>query len=191
MMTRDEQVDAAMALLAPPADRRDECRREIELMLDYVERHSKDAAAFKVFGSKKARGDLRRYAMHLRAARDIISELDPAIRPWFLFFLGELDQEIKTADQWASEESSKRDAIRVKAALEPTELMLRRWGHKATRTRGGRWERLIKIAANTHHDVYNHMRAFRRNPRFARARLVNKDGLAVGVGRVPRDRKVY
>lgn len=187
-MTRAQQIAAALKVLDPPAARRDECRREIELVLDLVTKRASDIRAFKVFGSKKSRGDLRRYAQHLRAAQRIIRRLDPAIRPWFSYFLGALGQEIKTAEQWASDPSPKRDAVLVKAALEPTERMLRRWGHKVTLGRTGKWARLIKIAANTHNDVLRHMSTYWKNP-VDSARLVDEDGVTVGVGRVWRGRR--
>jgi hypothetical protein len=83
MSARDERVDRALRLLAPPPRKRAECRRDIKFMLDYIDRHVKAASAHKWFGSKVGKASLRRFAATLRQLRDAHDALPSAIKPWF------------------------------------------------------------------------------------------------------------
>jgi hypothetical protein len=74
-VTRDEQVEAALALLAPAAAKREQCRRNVDLMLDFIDRGCKTVPALKMFGSKEGKAKVRRYAnalCELQAAYDAL-----------------------------------------------------------------------------------------------------------------------
>jgi hypothetical protein len=80
--TREQQIEEAL-VFSPPHHDRDECRHEIELMLDQVERRTTTATAHKVFGSEKGKASLERFGKALRDVRAAYDALDPTIRPWF------------------------------------------------------------------------------------------------------------
>jgi hypothetical protein len=168
-MTRAEQVRKALKLLAPPADRRDECQRDIEFALERVE--GKAVTAFRILGSRLGRAGLRRYANALRRARAAFQSLDPAIRPWFsLWEIGHvagkpthIDREIAKAEEFLGQPSPSPRANRHKAAVAASSDLLKWWAREPTATRGGEWARLAGILAdNQKVDLLDHMRAYKR-----------------------------
>jgi hypothetical protein len=168
-VTPAEQVRKALELLAPSPDRRDECRRDIEHALDRV--NGLAATAFKIFGSKQGKAELRRYANALRRVRAAFQNLDPAIRYWFS--LSEIahvagvpthiDQEIAKAETFLERPSLSR-ARQHKAAVAAAHDLLGWWGHKIATTRSGEWARLAGILAGDQAvDLFDLLRAHRRS----------------------------
>jgi hypothetical protein len=82
-MRRAEQIAAALALLAPPPSECEECRHDIEQMLDWVDSRSRAARADKTFTSKRGKASLRRYVKALRQLKAAYDALGPSIKPWF------------------------------------------------------------------------------------------------------------
>ncbi len=118
---------------------------------------------------------MKRYYAALRRLRDAYHSLDPAIRPWFS--LAEtayvsrkptvIDREIALAEAFLAQpsRSPRRDASRNKVAVEVANHLLDWWGHKASVTRGGKWEKLAKtLTGDPTTDLFDHLREFKRRP---------------------------
>jgi hypothetical protein len=173
-MTHEEQISESLKLLAPPRGRRNECRRDIERALNYVESTSQAVHTHKVFGSKKGKADLRHYIKALRDVKTAYGRLHSAIKPWFslsemAYIVGQptvIDREISKAELFLARPSPppQPDAIRAKAAVPIAHSMLGWWGHKVSVTRGGKWEKLAKVLAGGQTAVFEHMRTFKQNP---------------------------
>ena len=174
-MTRDQQIRKALEWLAPPPRQRAECQHDIGLALDRVEHGAAAARSFRVAGSKKGKAGLRRYCAALRRLRAAYNALDPAIRPWFslaeiAYIVGKptvIDREIGRAEAFLDRPSPppRRDASRNKAAVAAAHDLLDWWGHKASVTRGGKWEKLAKIlTGDLTIDLFDHLREFKRRP---------------------------
>jgi hypothetical protein len=168
-MTRDEQITAALAELAPPPARRDQCRRSIAVVLEWVDTQCKAVSVNKFFVSKRGKAQIRRYrnaSMEVQAAYDAF---DPSIVRWFS--LAEvasikgiptvIDREIEKADHLIKPSPSpKRDAVRPKTAVRAAYSLLVKWGHEPAVTRGGKWEKLARILAGGPIYVFEHMRTY-------------------------------
>jgi hypothetical protein len=174
-VTRGQQIRKALVLLAPPPNDRAECRHDVGLTLDRVERRAAGARSFRVASSKEGKASLRRYCAALRRLRNAYNSLDPAIRPWFslaetAYFTGKatvIDREIARAEAFLSRPSPppRREASRNKAAVAAAYDLLKWWGHKAVVTRGGKWAQLAQILAGDQAvDVFDHLREFKRSP---------------------------
>jgi hypothetical protein len=174
-VTRAEQIRKALELLAPPPRERAECKHDIGVALDRVERRAATARSFRVAGSKKGKAGLRRYLAALRRLRTAYYSIDPAIRPWFslvetAYIAGKLpiiDREIAKAEAFLNRPSPppRRDASRNKAAVAAANDLLTWWGHKAAATRGRKWDQLAKIlAGDLAVDLFDHLREFKRSP---------------------------
>jgi hypothetical protein len=169
-MSRDEQIDAALAVLQPPPHEREEWRRQIEHTLDRIDWWCKTAAGFKAPHSKLGKAALWRYVKALRELQKAHDALPPPLRPWFS--LAEMahiagtptviDRELAMAESLLAKESAppKRDAVLGKAAAVAAEKLLLRRGRKPSLTRGGEWERLGK-ALSGGAPVFEHMRVLR------------------------------
>ena len=175
VMTRDQQIRKALALLAPPSRHRAECLRDIELALDRMERGTAAARSFRVAGSKKGKAGLKRYCAALRRLRHAHYALDPALRPWFslaetAYVAGKptvIDREIAIAEAFLAQPSRppRRDASRNKAAVAAAYDLLDWWGHKTVVTRSGKWAQLAKVLAGDQAvDLFDHLREFKRRP---------------------------
>jgi len=170
-MTRDQQIQKALELLAPPAAERQECRHEICLALDMVEHSTAVARSFRAGRSKK-KGGLLRYHAALRRLLIAFNSLDPALKPWFNLAPGfttrtAIEKEIDKAESILAQPSAppRRDGGRNKAAAAAAYNLLTWRGHTATVTRGGRWEKLAKILAGGRAvDLFDHLRKFNQNP---------------------------
>jgi hypothetical protein len=174
-VTRDQQIRKAVALLAPPPHERAECRHDIGLTLDWVERRAATARSFRVAGSKKGKAGLRRYFAALQRLRTAYSNLDPAIRPWFSLAESAhvteqptvLDREIAKAEAFLDRPSPppRREASRNKAAVAAACDLLKWWGHKIAVTRNGKWAQLSKILVGDQAiDLFDHLRAYKSSP---------------------------
>jgi hypothetical protein len=187
-MTRDEQIDAALALLEPPPHEREAWRHEIESMLDSIDWWCKMAAGIKAPATKPGKAALQAYVNALRQLQKAYDALPPQLRPWFslaevAYVAGTptvIDRELAKAEPFLAKESAppKRDALLGKAATAAAHrLLLLRRGREPRLTRGGEWERLGK-ALSGGAPVFEHMRAFKR---MRVARLKNKTGTALPV----------
>jgi hypothetical protein len=174
-VTRDQQIRKALELLAPPRNDRAECRHDVGLMLDRVERRAAAARSFRAASSKEGKASLRRYYAALRRLRDAYKTLDPAIRPWFslseaAYVTGKatvIDREIARAETFLDRPSPppRREASRNKAAVAAAYDLLEWWRHNATLTRGGKWAQLAQtLAGDRAVDMFDHLREFRRSP---------------------------
>lgn len=174
-MTRDQQIRKALELLAPPPNDRAECRHDVGLALDRVERRAAAARSFRVASSKEGKASLRRYCAALRRLRNAYNSLDPAIRPWFslaetAYVTGKatvIDREIARAETFLGRPSTppRREASRNKAAVAAAYDLLEWWVHKAVATRGGKWAQLAQILAGDRAvDLFDHLREFKRSP---------------------------
>jgi len=175
VVTRDQRIRRALEALRPPPRQRAECKHDIELALDMVEQRAAAARSFRVAGSKKGKAGLKRYCAALRRLRNAYHSLDPAIRPWFslaerAYVSGKpsvIDREITIAEAFLAQPSPspRRDASRNKVAVEVARHLLDWWGHKASVTRGGKWEKLAKIlTGDLTIDLFDHLREFKRRP---------------------------
>lgn len=166
-MTKDQQIERALKLLAPPAAQREECRHEIRLALDRVENFTALARASRASRSK--RGGVPRYNAALRRLLSAFDSLDPAMK---LFSLGhptrtKIEAEIARTNEFLNQPPAppRRDGSRGKAAAAAAYDLLTWRGYNATVTRGGRWEKLAKIlAGNLSVDLFEHLRKFKQSP---------------------------
>jgi hypothetical protein len=174
-VTSDQQIRKALELLAPPPNDRAECRHDVGLALDRVERRAAAARSFRVASSKEGKASLRRYCAALRRLRNAYNSLDPAIRPWFslaetAYVTGKatvIDREIARAETFLGRPSTppRREASRNKAAVAAAYDLLEWWVHKAVATRGGKWAQLAQILAGDRAvDLFDHLREFKRSP---------------------------
>jgi hypothetical protein len=171
-VTKDQQIQRALKLLAPPAAQREECLHEIHLALGRVENLTLLARSSRASRSKTKGGLLRYHAALRRLLRDFDS-LDPAIKPWFSIAhpgyttRKAIEAEIAKTKAFLDQPSAppRRDSSRNKAAAAAAYDLLTWRGHNATVTRGGTWETLAKIlAANLTVDLFEHLRKFKQSP---------------------------
>jgi hypothetical protein len=182
-MSRDQQIRIALQLLAPPAAEREECRHEICLALDRVERVTAFARSARAGRSKK-RGELLRYHAALRRLLIAFDTLDSALKPWFNLpprstTRNAIEAEIAKAESILAQPSAppRRDGGRNKAAAAAAYDLLTWRGHAATVTRGGRWEKLAKIlAGDLTVDLFDHLRKFKQNPALSIEKVRLGDG---------------
>jgi hypothetical protein len=170
-VTKDQQIQKALKLLAPPAAEREVCLHEIDLALGRVENFTAFARSSRASRSKK--GGLLPYHRALRQLLRAIDSLDPAIKPWFsLAHSGttttRIKAEIATTEAFLKQPPAppRRDGSRNKAAVAAAYDLLVWRGHKATVTRGGTWEELAQIlAGDLIVDLFEHLRKFKQSPR--------------------------
>ena len=170
-MTKDQQIQKALKLLAPPAAEREVCLHEIRLALGRVENFTAFARASRASRSKK--GGLLPYHAALRRLLRAFDSLDPAIKPWFsLAHSGttttRIKAEIATTEAFLKQPPvpPRRDGSRNKAAVAAAYDLLAWRGHNATVTRGGAWEELARIlAGDLNIDLFEHLRKFKQSPR--------------------------
>jgi hypothetical protein len=186
-MRRAEQIAAALALLAPPPSECEECRHDIEQMLDWVDSRSRAARADKTFTSKRGKASLRRYVKALRQLKAAYDALGPSIKPWFslaetAYVVGKptvIDRELAKAEPLLAKSAPpKPNAVRAKPAVDTAANLLRWWGHKVSVTRNGKWERLAQAFAGDGVFVFEHMRAFKHDPVII-DKLKGKTGTAI------------
>jgi hypothetical protein len=167
-VTREEQITAALELLAPQPPDRDECLHDVGVALDRVEFGAAAARSFKVAGSKEGRGKLQSYLAALRRVKIAYGALDPVIRPWFSLPQADIDREIVIAADFLarpSRRSGGSDASRNKAAVRVARDLLGLWNHKVPCTRGGEWAQLSAILAGDQDlDLFDHMCALNHSP---------------------------
>jgi hypothetical protein len=163
--------------------------RHIKVVLSMAESMSRTATTHKVFGSKKGKAQLQRYydaLLLLQSARDddgsvscevqaAYSALHPAIRPWFslaktahiagtetVITKNVINREIKKAKRLLKPSPSPRrgDGLKRKAAVAAAHYLLVHFGHKASTTRGGKWERSAAIILGKKGGLQRHVREF-------------------------------
>lgn len=159
----------ALKLLKPPPDRRRECERDIAAALRMLKGQQEAASAGKVFGSKKGRASIKRYAAALRQLQPAYDSLDPTIKRWFSLVGTEaaVERELTKVEQLLPPSGTpKPDAVKAKLAVAMAYNLMSWWGHKPALTRDGDWEKLSKVlAGGSDVAVFEHMRTFKRNPR--------------------------
>jgi hypothetical protein len=168
-VTKDQQIQQALKLLAPPAAEREVCVHEIRRALGRVENFTAVAHASRVSRSKK--GGVVPYNRALRQLLKAIKSLDPAIKPWFRLALSDstvssIKAEIATTEEFLKQlpASPRRDGSRNKAAVRAAYDLLAWRGHNATLSRGGPWEELAQILADDLSvDLFEHMRKFKQS----------------------------
>lgn len=187
-MTRDQQIRKALEVLAPPSQQRDECRHDVERMLDWIERLTDTARSFRMTSSKEGKASLKRYCAALRRLRYAYSALDPAIKPWFslaevAYVAGTptvIDREIEKAEGILAQPSPppRRDASRNKFAVAMSKNLLDWWGHKAVVTRSGKWAQLAQImTGDPTVDLFDHLREFKLHPSLSIEKVRSAHGI--------------
>jgi hypothetical protein len=170
-VTKEQQIQEALKLLAPPAAEREVCLHEIRIALDRVENFTAFARSSRASRSKK--GGLRRYDAALRRLLSAIESLDPAIKPYFSLALSgatttRIRAEIATTEDFLKQPPAppRRDGSRNKAAVAAAYDLLAWRGHNGTLTRGGKWEELAQIlAGDLTVDLFELLRKFKQNRR--------------------------
>jgi hypothetical protein len=170
-VTKDQQIERALKLLAPPAAQREECRHEIRLALDRVENFTALARACRASRSK--RGGVPRYNAALRRLLIAFDSLDSAIMPFLslahpaYITRTKIEAEIAKTTEFLNQPPAppRRDGSRNKAAAAAAYDLLTWRGYNATVTRKGRWEKLAKIlAGDLRVDLFDHLRKSRHSP---------------------------
>ena len=169
-MTREQQIQQALELLAPPAAEREQWRHQICLALNRVENVTVLARSYRAGRSKK-KGGLVVYRAALRRLLIAFDTLDPALKPWFNLSPRSttrttIEKEIEKANSIMAQPSAlpRRDGSRNKAAVAAAYDLLTWRGHNPTVTRKKRWEKLAKmLAGDPTVDVFDHLRKFKQN----------------------------
>jgi hypothetical protein len=194
-MTRNQQIRKALELLRPPPAKRAECEHEIGLELNRIKTGAEAARAYRLATSPKNKGGLKRYHAALRELRAASNALDPAIKPWFSLAVSgktlDLGREIEIAEVLLKQKSPPpaRDATRQKIAVAAARELLEWWGHKRSVTRGGRWAELTKIlVGDMVHDVFDHLRSYKRNPGPRMQKIRTRTGVAYFMRREPAEK---
>jgi hypothetical protein len=187
-MTREQQIQQALELLAPAATEREQWRHQICLALNRVENVTILARSTRAGRSKK-KGGVVVYRAALRRLLIAFDSLDPALKPWFNLnprstTRTTIEKEIEKADTIMAQPSAppRRDGSRNKAAVAAAYDLLTSRGHNPTVTRNKKWEKLAKIlAGNPTVDVFDHLRKFKQNRE--KIRLASADILSRLSGR--------
>jgi hypothetical protein len=194
-MTRNQQVRRALKLLRPPPAKRAECEHEIGLELDRIKTAAGAARAYRLATSPKNKGGLKRYYAALRELRAASNALDPAIKPWFSLAVSgktlDLGREIEIAEVLLKQKSPPpaRDATRQKIAVAAAHELLEWWGHQPRITRGGHWAELTKILlGDLVHDVFDHLRSYKRNPGPRMHKIRGRNGVVHFMRREPAEK---
>ena len=168
-MTKEQQIQEALKLLAPPAAERKECLHEIQVALGRVDNFTAFARSSRAIRSKK--GGLLLYHRALRRLLRAFDSLDPAIKPWFCLAPSsttriKIEAEIaNTKELLEQSPAPRRHGSRNKAAVAVAYDLLAWRGHNATVTRGGTWEELAQIlAGDLTVDLFELLRKFKKNP---------------------------
>jgi hypothetical protein len=174
-VTKDQQIQEALQLLAPPVAEREVCLHEIRLALDRVENFTAFARASRASRSKK--GGLLLYHRTLRRLLRAFDSLDPAIKPWFCLAPSsttriKIEAEIaNTKELLEQAPAPRRHGSRNKAAVRAAYDLLAWRGRNASLTRGGTWEELAQIlAGDLTVDLFELLRKFKQS----RGKIVEK-----------------
>ena len=169
-MTKDQQIQKALKLLAPPAAEREVCLHEIRLALGRVEHFTAFARASRASRSKKKGG----VTPYNRALRQLLKALILSIRrsspgsaSHLRHYHNRIKAEIATTEAFLKQPPvpPRRDGSRNKAAVAAAYDLLTWRGHDATVTRGGTWEELAQILADDLTvDLFEHLRKFKQSP---------------------------
>jgi hypothetical protein len=184
LVTRDEQITAALELLAPPPRDRAECLHDINVALDSIDFNAAAARSFKLTRSKAGKKKLGTYRAALRRVQAAYRALDPAVRPWLSLPQG-IEREIAIADDLLAQQSRRSggsDASRNEAAVREAHNLLKWRGYEVACTRGGKWARLAAILAGDQDlDLYDHMLDFRQRPAPSLVKVVDSEGSIVKI----------
>jgi hypothetical protein len=146
-MTRDLLIANALAAVssATPPDKIAVYRRDIEVMLEWVDAEIKARTERKAVRSDEGKDGLRSYKKALEYAQGRRTKLLPSAKPWLR---ADLPDEIARVETLlAGPPPKKRDAIKKKVAAGAAANLLAYWGLKATSTRGGMQDMLGKALA--------------------------------------------
>jgi hypothetical protein len=140
-LSREDQIRKALAILQPPAGQRQLCERQIEKVLDVVEREPKRQQ----LGSKKNRDLFRKMEQLLKQVKIMKSKLAP-IDPESGWDQLDVQQWLAVCDTRARlEPQPRRLRLPQCYAAEGAWLLLYLWDGPISRTKGGDWERLTAI----------------------------------------------
>jgi hypothetical protein len=158
-VTHTAKIRKILERFAPPPDRRDEFRRDIESALNRV----KVAVVFSIYDSGKH--DLQRYANDLRRVSACYRRLTPTVRLWHnppMINDAPVEREIEKIEAFLKQPSQRAGVHN--AAIWAASDFLRWWGRKATATRGGEWDWLSGMLIGKTVDLLNLLAKFKRNP---------------------------
>jgi hypothetical protein len=165
-VTREQQIQAALRLLAPEPERRADCERDINRALNIIEREA-NAGGNLTKKHKKALRSLEGALRRTVAARRALE------RHWTTEFGGEhlpplaLDEWIAYCQQQCAlprPRRFRRTANPKYHAVDQAERLLRDWGQqdRISVTRRGRWARLAAVLyGDRRADLYNHLQRYR------------------------------
>jgi hypothetical protein len=167
-VTKNQQIQQALKLLAPTAAEREECLHEIGIALGRVENRTAFERSSRAVRSKT--GGLLLYHRALRRLLIAFGSLDPTMKPWFCLAPSsttriKIEAEIaNTKDLLEQSPAPRRHASRNKAAVAAAYDLLAWRGRNATLSRGGPWEELAQIlAGDLSVDLFEHMRKFKQS----------------------------
>ncbi len=168
-MTRAQQIDTALKVLAPPRYKRKHCRSNIEYMLDDVQAFSGTSAELRATRSKRTARAWRSY--HLAVVRLRATHIALLATGWGGFIeLADIERAIqkttpeecdvrrRAQEMWAS-----LGGLEQKRAVENAYDLLTQWrgDEKLVTTRRGKWWRLAAILyGEPDADLFRYLRTF-------------------------------
>jgi hypothetical protein len=140
-LTPEQQINKALVILQPLAHERELCKRQIQTVLDVIEREPKRQQ----LGSEKNRDLFRQMEQllkQIKIRKSKLKEIDPE-SGWDQF---DVEQWLALCDARARlEPQPRRLRLRQCYAAEGAWLLLHLWERPISRTKGGDWERLTAI----------------------------------------------
>jgi hypothetical protein len=163
-MTRDQQMRAALKVLAAPRDQLGAYKEEIDDALNIVEVEVTNDGS-KEWVTKKTKGKLRSFRAALRRVQAAHNAL-PAQVKFFAFRDLDFEKQIAVCDRLLAKPSGqpKRAATKQRLAAREARGLLMRYGHKVSVTRGGKWCELAAILyGDEMADLYHHCCAAKKD----------------------------
>ena len=162
-MTRKQQIKEALALLDPPPPEREDCRRDIERMLDRMEGVSR---VVKYAVTKKS---MRAYSAALRKMQT--ASRNHARAGGSLTLRG-IDQAVASNEAWSRSWQPPPRWLKHKEAVGAAYKLLARWTRRGIVVSStGTWHKLSAILFGDERvNLYRHLRAFAGEWRIRRRR---------------------
>jgi hypothetical protein len=162
-MTRDQQIDAAVKLLVPPFRDRPMWRERVDERLGLIDEAKANTEEHKAFKS-----NVKPLKQHMTALRRVLTTydaLDASTQQWFLLAtdiiahdMGEAEALLHSQDRRDNKRPSRRGKEKAMMAVGMAYFLLKMRGHQPMATRGGKWDQLSKILANTSADMLDYLR---------------------------------
>jgi hypothetical protein len=152
MMTRDEQVRAALKVLAPTSDQREACKERIEDTLNVV---GVTNDGWKELRTKKTKLKLRPFLAALRRVQAAHNALPPQVK-FYAFRDPDFKRQIEACDRLLAKPSVPKTPTKQRLAATEARALLIHYGRPVATTRRGKWCQLAAIlygdqSANFYH----------------------------------------